>query len=204
MTVISAFDFWRERSTSAKGYGMEEYYQPEKLRQALIVAGMKEIERHGEADFSLRRVAAACGVSCAAPYRHFKNKEELISAICEYVAEQWSLLREQVCAAYGSDECRLCGEICKAAIRFKAANPVLDYAVFAEKSCATVIEKDVFNTVFEYLSSEGGAADAEARALLAVAFVFGYSRVRPFLSLSDDDDIARALKIVLGRMKNDG
>ena len=60
---------------------MEEYYQPEALREALIIAGLKEIEIHGLTDFSLRRVAAACGVSCAAPYRHFKSKGELILAI---------------------------------------------------------------------------------------------------------------------------
>ena len=31
---------------------MEEYYQPEALREALIIAGLKEIEIHGLTDFS--------------------------------------------------------------------------------------------------------------------------------------------------------
>ena len=60
---------------------IEEYYKSEELPTALVLAGIKEIERHGLADFSLRRVASLCGVSCAAPYRHYKNKNELILAV---------------------------------------------------------------------------------------------------------------------------
>ena len=36
------------------------------LREALIQAGIHEIHTNGVAAFSIRRVAEACGVSCAA------------------------------------------------------------------------------------------------------------------------------------------
>ena len=102
---------------------MEEYYQPEALREALIIAGLKEIELHGLADFSLRRVASSCGVSCAAPYRHFKGKDDLILAIIAYVNDQWSLLQDQITAAFKSDNRRCLIEMCIAGIRFRVANP---------------------------------------------------------------------------------
>lgn len=36
-------------------------------RQALIQAGVEEINRHGVTEFSVRRIAQICGVSCGAP-----------------------------------------------------------------------------------------------------------------------------------------
>ncbi|MBQ9131598.1 MAG: helix-turn-helix transcriptional regulator, partial [Clostridia bacterium] len=60
---------------------MEEGYTSHAVRERLIIAGIRELEAHGLNDFSLRRVAVACEVSCAAPYRHFKDKEELILEI---------------------------------------------------------------------------------------------------------------------------
>ena len=53
---------------------MDEELGSESVREQLIAAGTAELEAHGIADFSLRRVAAACNISCAAPYKHFKNR----------------------------------------------------------------------------------------------------------------------------------
>lgn len=38
-------------------------------RLLLIEAGIAEIDRVGVSDFSVRRVARECGMSCAAPYK---------------------------------------------------------------------------------------------------------------------------------------
>ena len=69
------------------------------MRQLLIEAGIEEINRSGVTDFSVRRVAAACGVSCAAPYKHFKDRREFIAAIIDYVNEQWRVRQEEILAA---------------------------------------------------------------------------------------------------------
>ena len=66
------------------------------VREQLIIAGMEELEAHGIADFSLRRVATSCNVSCAAPYKHFESKEKLIDEIFNYIRTQLDLLLEQV------------------------------------------------------------------------------------------------------------
>lgn len=58
-------------------------------RELLIRAGINEINEHGVNGFSIRRVADACGVSCAAPYKHFSDKRAFIAAIILYVNEQW-------------------------------------------------------------------------------------------------------------------
>ena len=64
---------------------MADSYHHGNLRQALIDAGIKIINKDGEENLSLRKAAAACNVSHAAPYAHFKGKEELIEAIKESV-----------------------------------------------------------------------------------------------------------------------
>lgn len=60
------------------------------LREALILAGIDEINTFGVTVFSIRRVAEACGVSCAAPYKHFKDKRDFIAAIIQYVNGLWA------------------------------------------------------------------------------------------------------------------
>ena len=101
---------------------MEEELGSASVREQLIIAGIAELEAHGMADFSLRRVAAACNISCAAPYKHFKSKEALIDAIFEYIKNQLSLLLDQVAAVYSEPKTCLV-ESCLAYIRFCIANP---------------------------------------------------------------------------------
>ena len=69
------------------------------LRDALILAGIEEINAYGANDFSVRRVANACNVSSAAPYKHFKDKKEFIAAIISYVNNQWAEYQDQILAA---------------------------------------------------------------------------------------------------------
>ena len=68
---------------------MSDNYHHGNLRQALIDAGVKIINEDGEGKLSLRKVAAACEVSQAAPYAHFKDKEELLAAIKSSVTERF-------------------------------------------------------------------------------------------------------------------
>ena len=68
---------------------MSDNYHHGNLRQALIDAGVKIINEDGEGKLSLRKVAAACEVSHAAPYAHFKDKEELLAAIKSSVTERF-------------------------------------------------------------------------------------------------------------------
>lgn len=68
---------------------MADGYHHGNLRQALIEAGIKIINEQGEENLSLRKVAAECEVSHAAPYAHFKDKDELLEAIKNSVTERF-------------------------------------------------------------------------------------------------------------------
>jgi AcrR family transcriptional regulator len=51
------------------------------LRAACLTAAMELLEEGGEAALSLRAVARRAGVSPAAPYRHYADREALVSAV---------------------------------------------------------------------------------------------------------------------------
>src|SRR5713101_5210209 len=53
------------------------------LRYALIQAGLELLSEGGAAALELRKVARRAGVSHAAPYRHFADKQTLVAAINE-------------------------------------------------------------------------------------------------------------------------
>ena len=72
------------------------------LREELIVAGINEINKNGVANFSIRRVAEACHVSCAAPYRHFESKYDFIAAIIDYVNDIWAERQEEILEKCGN------------------------------------------------------------------------------------------------------
>lgn len=67
----------------------EKSYHHGDLRTAMIEKGIELINEEGLKALSLRKAAAACGVSHAAPYSHFAGKDELLSAIRDHITEQF-------------------------------------------------------------------------------------------------------------------
>ncbi|SPF35806.1 Family transcriptional regulator [Candidatus Sulfopaludibacter sp. SbA4] len=70
------------------------------LRAALLRASLDLMRQHGLHEFTLREVARRVGVSHAAPFRHFRDKDELLAAIAE---EGFIRLTECLSAAVGKD-----------------------------------------------------------------------------------------------------
>jgi AcrR family transcriptional regulator len=53
------------------------------LRRALVEAAFELVKEHGPAGITLREAARRAGVTHAAPYRHFADKEALLAALAE-------------------------------------------------------------------------------------------------------------------------
>ncbi len=92
-------------------------------RERLIQEGIEELREGGAEGFSLRRVARRCGVSCAAPYKHFKDKGALLRAIAMQYNDRWHAMLAEVMAASDGDMTRLMQAVCKAYLRFLKDNP---------------------------------------------------------------------------------
>ncbi len=152
------------------------------LRDRLLVAGTAEIAQHGIANFSLRRVATACNTSCAAPYKHFKNKDEFILEIVRYINRQWELLRDQVSALFAHDSKKRLVEICVAYIRFWIANPnyrsilSANGGIFGNENSDNVVESvSIENLIRTYCLSVGNLdkEETERRIVAVKAMTYG-------------------------------
>ncbi len=79
-------------------------YQHGDLREALVQAGLKLLTEQGLAGLSLRAAAQLAGVSHAAPYRHFSDKQALVAAIAERGFRLLTAsMREELTAARAKD-----------------------------------------------------------------------------------------------------
>lgn len=155
---------------------MEEEFFPDTLKDRLIIAGANEISQYGIANFSLRRVAAACNISCAAPYKHFKNKEEFILEIIRHINRQWVLLRDQILTIFKDDIRKQLVEVCIAYVRFWVANP--NYRLLLMSSEKTLdggeTSASVETLIRTYCASNGDDADETQRTVYAVkAILYG-------------------------------
>jgi AcrR family transcriptional regulator len=73
------------------------------LRSALLNAAIKQIAEVGPAGFTLREVARRAGVSHNAPYRHFRDKDELMAAVAaEGFLELTRAMRERANREHGA------------------------------------------------------------------------------------------------------
>ncbi|WP_433872862.1 TetR/AcrR family transcriptional regulator [Saccharopolyspora sp. CA-218241] len=75
---------------------MVRRYHHGELRAAMIRGSLELIAEQGMQRFSVAQVARRVGVSTAAPYRHFADREGLLAAVARTVAEE---LADQVRAA---------------------------------------------------------------------------------------------------------
>ena len=73
-------------------------YHREGLKNLLIEKGIEIVNADGVQSFSLRKAAAACKVSHAAPYSHFRNKEELLNAMQLHITDRFSKTLETAIA----------------------------------------------------------------------------------------------------------
>src|SRR4030088_1262740 len=100
------------------------------LRGALVRAAMEVLEESGETALSLRAVARCAGVSPAAPYRHYADREALVSAVA---AVGYRELAERLAAAHPSPSTP--EELARAAIayvQFALERPALFRIMFGE------------------------------------------------------------------------
>ena len=144
----------------------------EATKEKFLIASAEELEEHGVTDFSIRRVAQRCEVSCGAPYKHFKNKEDFILEIIRYINRQWELLYEQILTLFEDDSLRKLTEVCVAYVRFWVANPNYRSVLAVSEQETTSVSID--GMIRKYCTDKG-ADDYEAeRTVIAIkALVYG-------------------------------
>ncbi|MGY5057907.1 TetR/AcrR family transcriptional regulator [Streptomyces sp. 900105755] len=146
------------------------------LRAACLRAARELLEEDGSSGLSLRAVARRAGVSATAPYRHYADREALVSAVA---AQGYRELAEYLLAAHPApttpDEL---AAVAVAYVRFALDRPALFRVMFAEP-CDPNSEERVAATaaISEYVRGVvRGAfpgADADALSVTVWALVHG-------------------------------
>lgn len=107
------------------------------LKNALIKAGVKILAKEGVSGLSLRKVAKQAGVSHAAPYSHFEDKQALIAAISTEGFKQLFKQIETARSMHLEDPSTLLKETARAYIQFALNEPDRFKLMFS-----SVIEKE--------------------------------------------------------------
>lgn len=110
-----------------------KHYHHGDLRRSLIETGLQLIHEEGEEKLSLRKTAMKCGVSNAAPYAHFKNKDEFIGAIAEHIMDSFSETLLEAVQKY-KDTPVFLPMLGKAYIMFFIQNPLYYDFIFSRKN----------------------------------------------------------------------
>jgi AcrR family transcriptional regulator len=156
------------------------------LKNALIEAGADILSKEGVSALTLRKVAQKAGVSHAAPYAHFADKQALIAAIS---TEGYKKLYEQiaqVAAQYRSDPLRRFVEASWAYVQYALDEPdqfkvTLSGMIEKEQDYPAFVEtaRQTFNLVVDIVTQcqaagilRKGAADLTA--VSAWALIHGF------------------------------
>jgi AcrR family transcriptional regulator len=104
-------------------------YHHGNLRQALVDATLQLVEEKGPFGFTIAEAARAAGVSPAAPYRHFRGREDLIE---EAARQGFLLFADRLQEAYDSHPSPLSAFLAagRAYLEFARRNPGFYIAMF--------------------------------------------------------------------------
>src|SRR5437667_10900095 len=116
---------WRKEERRA-----ERGYHHGNLKEALLQAALDLIAQKGAAGFTFADAARMAGVSPAAPYRHFRDRDELLSSIAQRGFEQFEALLAQAWDDGRPDTVTAFERVGKAYLAFARNEPAFYSAMF--------------------------------------------------------------------------
>jgi AcrR family transcriptional regulator len=105
-------------------------YHHGNLRETLIRAALELIARKGTAGFTFAEAARFAGVSPAAPYRHFRDRDELMANVALRGFEQFAAALARAWDDGRPDEFTALDRLGKAYLEFARAEPAFYSAMF--------------------------------------------------------------------------
>ena len=167
------------------------------LRAALIAEGLRLLEERDAESLSLREVARGVGVSATSVYRHFPDKDALISALAVEGLKQLGTAQAAASAAAGGDAAGFAATG-RAYVRFALDHPALFRLIFASPALrsadmtgATLASDLLQGNAVRLAKQDGGAA--RLRALKAWAQVHGVAMLMLDGQIPLDHDLIEQL-----------
>src|SRR3954468_7769761 len=105
-------------------------YHHGNLKEALIRAALELIAKKGPAGFTFAEAARWAGVSPAAPYRHFRDRDELLADVARRGFEQFAAALERAWDGGRPEPLAAFERLGKAYLEFARAEPAYYSAMF--------------------------------------------------------------------------
>ena len=118
---------WRKDKDQRRA---ERGYHHGNLKEALLQAALDLIAQKGAAGFTFADAARMAGVSPAAPYRHFRDRDELLASIAQRGFEQFEQQLTQAWDDGRPDTVTAFERVGKAYLRFAREEPASYSAMF--------------------------------------------------------------------------
>lgn len=185
----------------------KDTYHHGNLRVELIEKGLEYIDKHGVETLSMRKLADSIGVSSAAPYAHFKNKDAFLCAVRDYINEQ--LYNNQMNALQkNKDSNKILLELGKSYILFFYNNPLYYQFLFSndDEDVSTNPSFAMFKQeVLKVLNSlDGGKTDEEtlrAKTLALWSMVHGLAQLVTLNGVVDKKNLEKEIEAILNSVK---
>jgi AcrR family transcriptional regulator len=168
------------------------------LREALIAATRELLIEHGPDGFTLADACRRAGVTTAAPYKHFRDKQEILEEIVLRGFAELTAANAKAVAEGGPGTIRGITAMGISYLDYAVGQPAVFRLMFGHKSELKKVKqvdesgrqclKHVIDEVASYSRKHGHPADAEAIALRLWTFVHGAS------SLELDGDYQRVAR----------
>jgi AcrR family transcriptional regulator len=174
------------------------------LREALVAAARDLLIEHGPDGFTLADACRRAGVTTAAPYKHFRSKQEVLQEIVSRGFDELTAVNAKAVAKAGPGTLAGITAMVISYLDFAVAQPAVFRLMFGHKPHLMKVEhvnesgnrclKNVIDEVAACSRNYGQKADAELVAIRLWTFVHGassleldgdYGRVAPGLDVRD-------------------
>ncbi len=133
----------------------KEAYHHGDLRSALVALALERVRKDGAESFSLREAARDAGVTSGAAYKHFADKDQLLTAVA--AAALKLLAKRSLKATAGLHGTKRLAAAGRAYIDFASAEPMLFRLAFSrfgaagKSQCPEVTDDEAIPSAFEQL-----------------------------------------------------
>lgn len=164
------------------------------LRAALIVEGLRLLAARDAESLSLRAVSRGVGVSATSVYRHFPDKEALLTALATEGLARLGAAQRVAGEAAGGGEAGFAATG-RAYVRFALANPALFRLIFASPALGHAKASGALNSEAGTLlqaNASAAAKDGGETGVIAVqawALVHGLAMLMLDGQLPEDDTL---------------
>jgi AcrR family transcriptional regulator len=121
---------WSKNEKDVDGKDSPRGYHHGNLKEALLRAALDLIARKGPAGFTFAEAARSAGVSPAAPYRHFRDRDELMANVAQRGFEQFEAALKRAWDDGRPDAFTALDNLGKAYLAFAHAHPAYYSAMF--------------------------------------------------------------------------